>query len=84
MVITWLGSLAFLIRLHWGTISRPTRFNFSIGFWMDIDLDIVKACQEAKSNDPYWEYKHARPYCEDLRDPQYKKEFEKVKKQFGL
>lgn len=58
--------------------------NNSIGFWMDVDLDIVKACQEAKSNDPYWEYKHARPYCEDLRDPQYKKEFEKVKKQFGL
>ena len=30
MVITWLGSLAILISLHWRTISRPTRFNYSM------------------------------------------------------
>ena len=30
MIITWLGSLAYLIRLHWGKISRPARLEHSI------------------------------------------------------
>ena len=29
MVITWLGSLAVLIRLHWRRIFKPTRFELN-------------------------------------------------------
>lgn len=58
--------------------------NNSIGFWPHIDLNTIRACVEAKSNEPYWESRREVPHWGDLRDPQYKKEFEAVKKKFGL
>ena len=58
--------------------------NNSIGFWPHIDMNIVKACEEAKSNEPYWEPKRLREDWGDIRDPVFAKEYKAMMKQFGL
>ncbi|MBR2553670.1 MAG: immunity 26/phosphotriesterase HocA family protein [Aeriscardovia sp.] len=58
--------------------------NNSIGFWPHIDMNIVKACEEAKSNEPYWEPKRLREDWGDIRDPIFAKEYKAMMKQFGL
>ena len=58
--------------------------NNSIGFWPHINLNTIKECVEAKSNEPYWKSKGAVSHWVDLRDPQFVKEFEEVKKEFNL
>lgn len=58
--------------------------NNSMRYWPSINMNTVKACIEAKSNNPYWESKHTFSNLRDLRDPAFKEEYEAVKKQFGL
>ena len=56
--------------------------NNGISYRLDVKLDILRECIAVGSNMPYWE--KTKFISEDLRNPKYRKELAKIKKQFGL
>ena len=59
--------------------------NNGVGFRLNVDVEVLRKCIAAGNNNPYWsEYWQYRKTEQDLRNPKYRKELEKIKKQFGL
>lgn len=56
--------------------------NNAISHRLNVKLDILRECIMAGNNTPYW--KKTMFIREDLRNPKYRKELAKIKKQFGL
>ena len=56
--------------------------NNGISHRLDVKLDILRECIAVGSNMPYWE--KTKFISEDLRNPKYRNELAKIKKQFGL
>ena len=56
--------------------------NNGISHRLNVKLDILRECIVVGSNMPYWE--KTKFISEDLRNPKYRNELAKIKKQFGL
>ena len=57
--------------------------NNGIGFSLYITRNLLEACIEADSNDPYWD-RGPGFHWQDLRHPQYEHEREQVLGQMGV
>lgn len=58
--------------------------NNGVSFRFNFILDILLKCIDKKSNAPYWKLYHPRLLHRDLRNPKYKKELKKIKKQMNV
>lgn len=58
--------------------------NKGIGWDLDVELPILQECIKKKSNEPYWNMIPTWRAESDLRNPKFKKELKKVKKQMGV
>ncbi|MBE6649278.1 MAG: hypothetical protein E7614_07170 [Ruminococcaceae bacterium] len=56
----------------------------SIRWDLDIMLPILLECIKKKSNEPYWNMIPAWRANQDLRNPKFKKELKRIKKQMGV
>ena len=55
-----------------------------IGFNLKVKLDVLQQCIREGSNAPYWDGQAHNLFNNDLRNPKYRKNLERVCKQFGL
>ena len=59
--------------------------NNGVTFNLNVDIDVLHKCIAAGNNNPYWsEFWRWRKTEQDLRNPKFRNELEKIKKQFGL
>ncbi len=59
--------------------------NNRISYRLNVKLEILRKCIASGNNNPYWsEYWQWGKTDADLRNPKYRKELTKIKKQFGL
>lgn len=70
------------IPLEGNTIIPGDFLNNGIGFSLKITRNLLAACIEADSNDPYWD-RGPGFHWRDLRHPQYEQEREQVLRQMG-
>ena len=69
----------------WGNADITDRFsNKEIGWAFDFELPILLECIKKKSNKPYWNMIPAWKADQDLRNPKFKKELKRIKKQMGI
>lgn len=55
--------------------------NNGIGCGLKFTVDILRKCIDTGSNGPYWEEYYSCHTDRDLRNPKYKEQLEKIKKQ---
>ncbi len=58
--------------------------NGGIGWDLTVKLPILLECIKQNSNDPYWKMIHPYKANEDLRNPKFKEELKRIKKQMGI
>ncbi len=58
--------------------------NAGIRFDLEVELPVLLACIEQKSNDPYWEMIRLWKADQDLRNPKFKRKLKRIKKQMGV
>lgn len=58
--------------------------NNGVGFYMHIDLDVLRQCIKENSNQPYWTRYRQCEVDKDLRNPVHAEKLQKIREQMGL
>ncbi len=58
--------------------------NNGVGFFLNVDYEVLMQCIKEKSNEPYWRMFSEYTTNSDLRNPKFKKQLAEIRKQFGL